>query len=455
IRQEDPLSHFLFNLMTEALNVALLEATNNNVFLDIHVGNEKVHISHFQLVDDALIIEEWSCTNANNLFRIRTCFQLASGLKVNFNKCKLFGVGVSTVELKSLVSTIDCLASQFSCAYFDFMLVLKCRDPFLEALEYITSLPSRLLRKSLLNLNVLEGNSIGVDVRTLYIEPHAIWCKVIKSIYGPSGGLHDNSNLKVNSGPCSDVVSDKRPTARGSYIVLHIVDDGPLSDDDSLSAFGLQTQNVPDGIISISSSESASESYDQYEDDTYTGAEPGSVPGPRHPKRQVFQDEGLPHSAHLPWRFLVTRPGDIRSENADMSNEKSCEKHDRLPVEGEDSEVGEHSAQRANMPGSGSAHLLTPFEALSSVRFSFRMSRSASRVYKPFSFQCSPFESSVGAFSLLIRVGVAREQSEKTSNWEGDPPGELTVPQTDTGEQVEYTRALERTMSKELGKMTP
>lgn len=30
----------------------------------------------------------------------------------------------------------------------------------------------------------------------------------------------------------------------------------------------------------------------------------------------------------------MTRPGDIRSENADMSNEKSCEKQDRLPVEG-------------------------------------------------------------------------------------------------------------------------
>ncbi|MCE5165919.1 hypothetical protein HAX54_013156, partial [Datura stramonium] len=33
-------------------------------------------------------------------------------------------------------------------------------------------------------------------------------------------------------------------------------------------------------------------------------------------------------------RFLVTRLGDIRSENADMSNKKSCEKHNRLPVEG-------------------------------------------------------------------------------------------------------------------------
>ncbi|KAK8523648.1 hypothetical protein V6N12_013733 [Hibiscus sabdariffa] len=74
----------------------------------------------------------------------------------------------------------------------------------------------------------------------------------------------------------------------------------------------------------------------------------------------------------------------------------------------EDSEVGEHSAQRANMPGSGSAHLLTPFEALFSVRFSFRMCRSASRVYKPFSFQCSPFESSVGAFILLIRCRAAK-----------------------------------------------
>ena len=30
----------------------------------------------------------------------------------------------------------------------------------------------------------------------------------------------------------------------------------------------------------------------------------------------------------------MTTPGDIRSENADMSNEKSCEKHDRLPVPG-------------------------------------------------------------------------------------------------------------------------
>ena len=34
-------------------------------------------------------------------------------------------------------------------------------------------------------------------------------------------------------------------------------------------------------------------------------------------------------------------------------------------------------------------------------------------------------------------------------------PPLLTVPETDTGGLVEYTKALERTMLKELGKMLP
>ena len=37
----------------------------------------------------------------------------------------------------------------------------------------------------------------------------------------------------------------------------------------------------------------------------------------------------------------------------------------------------------------------------------------------------------------------------------GNSSTNKTVPQTDTGGQVEYTKALERTMLKELGKMPP
>ncbi|GJT88766.1 hypothetical protein Tco_1070483 [Tanacetum coccineum] len=60
---------------------------------------------------------EWSLTNAKNLSRILTCFHLASGLKVNFNKSKLLGVGVTNTELISLASTIGCQPSQFPCTY--------------------------------------------------------------------------------------------------------------------------------------------------------------------------------------------------------------------------------------------------------------------------------------------------------------------------------------------------
>nr|GEV12248.1 hypothetical protein [Tanacetum cinerariifolium] len=60
---------------------------------------------------------EWSLSNANNLSRILTCFHLASGLKVYFNKSKSFGIEVSIMEVNSFASSIRCLASHLSGSY--------------------------------------------------------------------------------------------------------------------------------------------------------------------------------------------------------------------------------------------------------------------------------------------------------------------------------------------------
>nr|GFA44520.1 cytochrome P450 [Tanacetum cinerariifolium] len=54
--QGDPLSPFIFILALEALNVAILEATDNNIFKAINVGKDKIQVSHLQFVDDALIL---------------------------------------------------------------------------------------------------------------------------------------------------------------------------------------------------------------------------------------------------------------------------------------------------------------------------------------------------------------------------------------------------------------
>nr|GEY87217.1 putative RNA-directed DNA polymerase, eukaryota, reverse transcriptase zinc-binding domain protein [Tanacetum cinerariifolium] len=127
----DPLSPFLFILAIEAHNVAILEAIDNNLFHGLKVGKDKIHVSHLQFTNDALILGEWSILNAKNLYRILTCFHLASGLKINFNKSKLFGIRVSSEELYSMAFAIGCLASQFPCTYLGLPIGAKmsrCRN---------------------------------------------------------------------------------------------------------------------------------------------------------------------------------------------------------------------------------------------------------------------------------------------------------------------------------------
>ncbi|GJT70288.1 glycerophosphodiester phosphodiesterase GDPDL3 [Tanacetum coccineum] len=101
LRQGDPLSPFLFIIAIEALHVTLQEAKSKNIFEGIKVGSNKVDISHLQYVDDALIMGKWTLENAANLCRILRCFHLTSGLKVNFSKCKFFGIGVTTSSLQA------------------------------------------------------------------------------------------------------------------------------------------------------------------------------------------------------------------------------------------------------------------------------------------------------------------------------------------------------------------
>ncbi|GJS89124.1 putative RNA-directed DNA polymerase, eukaryota, reverse transcriptase zinc-binding domain protein, partial [Tanacetum coccineum] len=117
LRQGDPLSPFLFILAIEALNIVFLEAKDKNMYKGIDVGKDKVYMSHLQFTDDALFFGEWSLHNAKVLSRILSCFQLASGLKVNLNKSKLFGVGASNLDLNFIANTIGCQPSNLPCIY--------------------------------------------------------------------------------------------------------------------------------------------------------------------------------------------------------------------------------------------------------------------------------------------------------------------------------------------------
>ncbi|XP_071731598.1 uncharacterized protein [Rutidosis leptorrhynchoides] len=117
VRQGDPLSPFLFILAAEGLNILTKAAVDRGIFKGVEIGNDKVTISHLQYADDTIFFGEWSNSNASNLIKILKCFELASGLKVNFLKSCLYGIGVGANEIESLASRMKCQAGSFPFTY--------------------------------------------------------------------------------------------------------------------------------------------------------------------------------------------------------------------------------------------------------------------------------------------------------------------------------------------------
>lgn len=65
-------------------------------------------ISHLFYADDALFVGKYSNTNILNLSRILNCFERASGLKINFKKSIVSGVGIDNSLIASIGRLLRC-----------------------------------------------------------------------------------------------------------------------------------------------------------------------------------------------------------------------------------------------------------------------------------------------------------------------------------------------------------
>lgn len=108
VRQGDPLSPFLFIIAMEGLNAVMRSACSSNVFTGIKIPRSDTYISHLFYAYDALFIGDWSISNIKNLARILRCFHIASGLKVNFTKSRIFGIGVDPTIVERWTAPLGC-----------------------------------------------------------------------------------------------------------------------------------------------------------------------------------------------------------------------------------------------------------------------------------------------------------------------------------------------------------
>lgn len=117
VRQGDPLSPFLFIIAMEGLNVVIKTSVEKGIFKGINIPGNGPMISHLFYADDALFIGEWSWSNLKNLTRILRCFHASLGLKVNFFKSKVFGIGATSAETSNWANILGCEAGSLPFTY--------------------------------------------------------------------------------------------------------------------------------------------------------------------------------------------------------------------------------------------------------------------------------------------------------------------------------------------------
>ena len=111
LRQGDPLSPFLFTIVTDVLSRMMLRAEERSLLEDFSVGRNRTRVSHLQFADDTIFFSRAHVEELRTLKIILLVFGQISGLKVNLDKSTLCSINLDQDYLTRLVFSLDCKAS--------------------------------------------------------------------------------------------------------------------------------------------------------------------------------------------------------------------------------------------------------------------------------------------------------------------------------------------------------
>lgn len=107
LRQGDPISLLLFNVDAEGLNVLFERAKAKGIISVVPIGINGLIISHLQFADDTIIFCKCDVNEVIAIKGILGTFELLFGLKTNFAKGKLCGLGVPEQILQSFADLLE------------------------------------------------------------------------------------------------------------------------------------------------------------------------------------------------------------------------------------------------------------------------------------------------------------------------------------------------------------
>lgn len=117
LRQGDPLSPFLFDIVVEPLNLLIQKAISLKLWDGLEVCKNGTKISHLQYADDMIL---FCSPNIDCLMSIKSTFivfQLASGLQENFHKSSIIGLNVEKSWLQVAACNLLCKIGELPFTY--------------------------------------------------------------------------------------------------------------------------------------------------------------------------------------------------------------------------------------------------------------------------------------------------------------------------------------------------
>ena len=94
--------------MAEGLAGVARVAEEKKLIDSLEVGKDKVKVNMLQYADDTLFFCEANTKSVFNIKAILQCFELSSGLKVNFAKSRIGGTGLDQVVLQRFTTILNC-----------------------------------------------------------------------------------------------------------------------------------------------------------------------------------------------------------------------------------------------------------------------------------------------------------------------------------------------------------
>ena len=110
LRQGDPLSSFLFNLVADVQSRMLLRAEERNLLEGFRVGRNRTRVSHLQFANDTIFFSNTREEELQTLKSLLLVFRHISGFKVNLDKSNIYGINLDQNHLSCLAELLDCKA---------------------------------------------------------------------------------------------------------------------------------------------------------------------------------------------------------------------------------------------------------------------------------------------------------------------------------------------------------